>query len=228
VKLLAFSDAHARPAAVSAALRLGRELGAEELVCLGDVVGYGDEPRETIERLRESGAVVLRGNHDAAIEDDEVLATFSEDAAEGIRRHRLELDVEEKSWLATLPLEHRVGSLRFAHASLPAPERFRYLTLARWEAKSEPETYVHVAEVAAALAPGETLFVGHSHRPRLWDERKGGWRARMPDQPTYSLPVAHRRMVVEVGSIADPRRGRPTAVLVDLEARVLSVHRLTK
>src|SRR3954447_10597874 len=70
VRLAVFADIHANRQAFSACLEAARARGAERIVCLGDIVGYGADPEwavETVMDLVHDGAIAVRGNHDSAI-----------------------------------------------------------------------------------------------------------------------------------------------------------------
>jgi len=62
---LVLSDIHANYTALEAALEAAKGRW-ERPVCLGDIVGYGPDPNEVIDRVRALGATVIRGNHDKA------------------------------------------------------------------------------------------------------------------------------------------------------------------
>ena len=70
MRLAVFADIHANRQAFSACLAFARARGAERIVCLGDVVGYGADPEwavDTVMGLVEDGAIAVIGNHDQAI-----------------------------------------------------------------------------------------------------------------------------------------------------------------
>src|SRR5205085_2775052 len=70
LRLAIFSDIHANRQAFAACLDAARAKGAERIVCLGDIVGYGADPEWAVDQvmeLAEQGALVVRGNHDNAI-----------------------------------------------------------------------------------------------------------------------------------------------------------------
>ena len=62
-----FSDTHANLEALTAVLQAAEEDGAERYVCLGDTVGYGANPNECCELVRNSAVFTILGNHDAAV-----------------------------------------------------------------------------------------------------------------------------------------------------------------
>ena len=60
------SDVHANPKALNTALDDARRLGCGKFIMLGDVTGYGYDPKESLEIVRKNFDVVLMGNHDSA------------------------------------------------------------------------------------------------------------------------------------------------------------------
>ena len=67
MKYAIISDIHANPPALERVLADAERCGAKEVVCAGDVVGYGPDPAGAIRILRERGIPTVRGNHDAAV-----------------------------------------------------------------------------------------------------------------------------------------------------------------
>src|SRR5215213_1807528 len=70
VRLAVFADIHANRQAFSACLAAARARGAERIICLGDIVGYGADPEwavDTVMGLVDDGAIAVCGNHDNAI-----------------------------------------------------------------------------------------------------------------------------------------------------------------
>ena len=61
------SDIHGNLPALQAVLGDITEQGVSEIICLGDVVGYGGQPAECVELLQERGIATLKGNHDAVV-----------------------------------------------------------------------------------------------------------------------------------------------------------------
>ena len=61
------SDIHGNRHAFEAVIAAAKEAGADEIWCLGDLVGYGAEPDRCVELASEECALVLAGNHDLAV-----------------------------------------------------------------------------------------------------------------------------------------------------------------
>jgi len=99
------SDIHANVSALEACLRHARERGAERYAFLGDFVGYGADARavvEIVERFAGEGAVVVKGNHDEAIEKSS--GYFNDTAKAALEWARATLSESQKVFLAALPL----------------------------------------------------------------------------------------------------------------------------
>src|SRR4029077_19317009 len=112
------SDIHANLEALDACLRHAGERGAVRFAFLGDFVGYGADPSGVVaivERHAAEGAVVVKGNHDQAVEKS--AGYFNEAARASLEWARAELGEGQKHFLAALPLLLRDGEICFAHAS---------------------------------------------------------------------------------------------------------------
>ena len=66
MKYAIMSDVHANPKALETALSDARAAGCDKFILLGDVTGYGYDPKKTLELVRANFDVVLMGNHDSA------------------------------------------------------------------------------------------------------------------------------------------------------------------
>lgn len=205
------SDIHANLEALDACLRDARERGVERYAFLGDFVGYGADPAgvvEIVERYAGEGAVVLKGNHDQAVE--KTAGYFNDAARASLELARAALGHEQKRFLAALPLVLRDGEICYVHASAAFPERWDYI--------DSPSAARHCADAAQVAY----TFCGHVHDQVLYFE---GTRGRMKEfRPVARTPIpvqGHRRWVAIVGSVGQPRDGNPAAAyaLFDLARR---------
>ena len=106
MRVALISDIHANRPALEAVLDDIAAAGADEIWCLGDVVGYGAEPDACVELTREHAAICLAGNHDLAVTGDLPLDEFSRGAGIAARWTQETMDPENVAWLATLrPLD---------------------------------------------------------------------------------------------------------------------------
>lgn len=193
MKYAIFSDVHANAVALRSVLMDARRQGVEKLVCLGDVVGYGPQPREAVALMRASGARVLAGNHDAAVAGRVSTQGFVDVAAEAVARHRAELSSDDLQWLAGLPYTCRLEGAVGTHGDLTEPSTFYYIGDAR--------------EAAANFdaADFQLLFVGHTHVACVFITGASG-RVYMTSPQDFTLE-AGKRYIVNVGTVGFPRDG---------------------
>src|SRR4029077_12422317 len=102
MRLLVFSDVHANATALEAALEAcaGRW---ERAVCLGDVVGYGPDPNEVVERVRTLVSTIVRGNHDKAVSGISDLEAFNHVARAAGAWPPIRFRPEKVQYLRSLP-----------------------------------------------------------------------------------------------------------------------------
>lgn len=186
MRIAVISDIHSNLEALErAAAEIGREK-VDEVVCLGDVVGYGANPNECVEAVRRLTTHVLLGNHDEAALDlskTEFFNPFARAAAEWTAG---ELTEEHRDWLAGLPLTLERHGLFFVHASPADPAAWNYIL-------SPSDASEHFAAFS-----GEVCFIGHSHVPEVFGE----------DPWTRNI-VKGEKFIVNVGSVGQPRDGDP-------------------
>ena len=155
--LALLSDIHANLEALNACLAHARAAGATRHAFLGDLVGYGADPAavvEIVQRHAAEGAVVVQGNHDAAVARSS--GASSESAQDAIRWTRTVLGAEAIAWLGALPLQAREEQLCFVHASAAAPQRWEYLDTpgaARKSADAAGVPWTFSGHVAEELVP---------------------------------------------------------------------------
>jgi diadenosine tetraphosphatase ApaH/serine/threonine PP2A family protein phosphatase len=194
------------------------ERGTRRFAFLGDLVGYGADPAAVIDIVAEHvsrGAIVVQGNHDAAIAGGG--GYFNASAAEAIAWTRAALNPAHRAFLATLPLCIRDGPACFVHASAVAPQR--------WDYVDSPGA----AERSARAAGTPYTFCGHVHDQLLYGE--DAQRRMIAFRPRSGVPIpvgARRAWLAIVGSVGQPRDGSPAAAyaVADLDAKSITFHRV--
>jgi diadenosine tetraphosphatase ApaH/serine/threonine PP2A family protein phosphatase len=212
------SDVHSNLEALDACLKHAGENGAGRYAFLGDFIGYGADPEgvvAAVARRAAEGAVAVKGNHDEAIEKR---AAYMNDATkDSIEWTRKVLSTESKAFLASLPLVVCEGAMCFVHASAVSP--------ARWDYVDSPAAARRCAEAAQATY----TFCGHVHEQVLYFEgSRGNWSAFVP-RPGSPVPVrGNRRWLALVGSVGQPRDGKPAAAyaLFDPSREQVTFHRV--
>jgi diadenosine tetraphosphatase ApaH/serine/threonine PP2A family protein phosphatase len=210
------ADIHANLEALDACLAHARAAGATRFVLLGDLVGYGADPAAVVDRaceLARAGAIVLKGNHDEAVERT---PTYLNDMAQAaIRWTRDALDAAQKAFLAGLPMCVKDDARCYVHASADRP--------ARW-------TYVDgpVAAKRAMDAAGVAhTFCGHVHDQRLYFEGAGARIGAFRPSPGTAIPIPrHRRWLAIAGSVGQPRDGNAAAAYALVDDARITFHRV--
>lgn len=209
-----FSDLHSNLEALEAVLQAIKKEGVDQLLCAGDLVGYGADPTACLRLLREKAPQVVAGNHDWAVADRMDLDWFDERAQEAILWTRTALPPEQREYLKGLPLIWKDDQVTLAHGSIHEPDQFHYM--------------LNLETARASLQVQETpvAFIGHTHHPGIFAEEEGN--------PSFS-PSAHISLrsgvkyLVNVGSVGQPRDGDPKAAwcLYDTVTRSLEIRRVS-
>jgi len=199
MKILVISDLHANLAALEAVTRER----FDRLICLGDLVGYGPQPNEVIRFVRDHAFVAIRGNHDNALvlDVDCQCSPANKALAEAtLAYHRTILKAENLEWLRTLPTsaEFKLDDYRFAafHAK-PHDHLYGY------EITPELPDEQLRGEIEGVKA--DFILLGHTHLPMV---RGIG-----------------SRVVVNPGSVGQPRDGTPEPSYAIVEDGIVEVKR---
>ena len=102
MKVAVLSDVHSNRQAFEAVLEAIAASDAEEMWCLGDLVGYGADPNTCVELAREHAAVCLAGNHDMAVTGEIPLEDFSHGASLAARWTQKAIARENREFLESL------------------------------------------------------------------------------------------------------------------------------
>ena len=152
------ADIHANLEALTIALETLEKEGVDQIICLGDVVGYNANPRECLTMIMERKIPTIRGNHERYI-IGETNETVKEDTVKMAEWTQEQLTEELFQFLETMPnkMEHEVGFL-ITHGS-PRNKDEYLLKLPSFIAnlKLMEEKYSHL----------KLCFHGHSHLPSV-------------------------------------------------------------
>ena len=151
MRLGLLSDIHANLEALDAILASGTQRGVESWICLGDTVGYGADPSACLQKVQNECAIVLLGNHDAAVSGQMDFRSFNVSARRATEWTMEQLSATERHYLASLPLTHIDETACFVHAEPRQPQKWGYITN-MWDAGE-----------ALEATKAAYCFVGHSH-----------------------------------------------------------------
>jgi predicted phosphodiesterase len=212
VKRAIVSDIHGNLEALEAVVEDIKTQNVDEVFCLGDVIGYGPNPCECIDRVMEFDLTIL-GNHDqGALFDPEGFSSGAERAIFWTRQ-QLEspdngADASRLRWdfLCELPRSHRQDRALFVHGSARNPLN-EYVF---------PEDIYNQRKIERIFSLIERFcFQGHTHVPGVFLD-SGRFLTPSDVDFHYEFPV-EGKMMVNVGSVGQPRDGdpRPCYVVFD-------------
>jgi diadenosine tetraphosphatase ApaH/serine/threonine PP2A family protein phosphatase len=208
-------DIHSNLTALEKALEVLEAARVDEIISVGDVVGYGAAPSACIQRLIELDATVVQGNHDAACGNVLDASYFNRYARAAVEWTREQLSPDETEWLAQLPLDADLEHCHVAHGTLADPGNFDYL-LGVESARSS------IQEMTLPLC-----FVGHSHLPiTVLEPREAVGRLGYSPDSVIDLNGI-RRAIVNVGSVGQPRDEDPRLAvgIYDADTHVVTIER---
>ena len=215
MRYLVLSDIHSNLAAFEAVLADAGQF--DKIWCLGDVIGYGPQPNECIERLKSLPHICVAGNHDWAAIGKLDISNFNPAARQACLWTGKELTPQNAEYLRNLPTRLVQGEFTLVHGSPREPI---------WE-------YVlHPWAALASFAHFDTRFslLGHTHVPLIFQEPQGPNRLPQSSPPEPGIPISlgDRRLIINPGAVGQPRDGDPRAsfLILDTEEATLEYHRV--
>lgn len=207
------SDLHANLEAVQAVLTKIDALGVDQVVCLGDVVGYNANPNECVEIIREREIPTVCGNHDAVACGLEEPWGFNPIALSAALWTRDHLEPENQQWLRQLPVNRSFDHFLASHGT--PMDRDPYLFT--WE--DALPYFDYVAQLNHRLC-----FFGHTHCPAIFS----GDGMYALDSESKFLLNDDKIFFINPGSVGQPRDGDPRASfgLLDTEQKVYELVRV--
>ena len=219
MRLAILADVHANLHALEAVLPVLERERPDRWVVAGDLVGYGPQPDECVERVLALDPVCVAGNHDLI-----AIGRLSTDRCIPLARESLEwtasaISTSTREALAALPLRAEVGDVVVAHGSLDDPQEY---------VRTPEAAHAQLAQLAESHPSARVLVVGHTHRPMLVGARGA---APPPDRaappPERAAPPPERAALdpggptlLNPGAVGQSRDEVPfaRAALLDLDA----------
>jgi predicted phosphodiesterase len=218
MRYLILSDIHANSEALAAVLGQVRRKRWDKAVVLGDVVGYGANPNQAIEWIRElKPLVAIRGNHDKVCSGVENGEMFNRVALQAAMWTRRKLTPSNLRWLHALPEGPAVvdGAFAISHGT-PIDE----------------DAYIF-GEIEALNVFRQTTFplcfFGHSHFPVIFGLSPDAIQTVLTVSPSFRFRLEPDvRYLVNPGSIGQPRDGNPRAsfAIFDSGTRTVTIYRV--
>jgi diadenosine tetraphosphatase ApaH/serine/threonine PP2A family protein phosphatase len=205
-RVAVISDVHANWHALEAVLAAVDAESPDELWCLGDLVGYGPRPNPCCATVRERAAVCLAGNHDLGVLGEVDLNEFAPDAVASATWTRDVLTADSRGYLETLQSSGRRDGAELFHASPRDPVWEYVLTIDAVEASFE-------------LTEEPLVLVGHSHVPLAIVLEHGELGGGLAREGTHVDLGTDARILLNPGSVGQPRDGDPRAAWLLLDFR---------
>lgn len=212
MKIAVLADIHANLEALEAVLIAATNAGAERILCLGDIVGYGPDPLGCIYRLKEVEAQIVLGNHDQAVLEPARIQSFNLLARPSLYQAHELLGEEERDFLQQGVLRRVERDAALSHANPLKPEEWEPLLM-----------YNRVAWCMSHLK-WPLAFVGHTHESRIY--------CKMRDKPvpltSARAAIGEHQYLVSVGSVGQPRDGdwRSAYTLWDTDEQWVELQRV--
>jgi predicted phosphodiesterase len=220
MRYLILSDIHANITALDTVLKAA-EGRWDKAICLGDIVGYGPDPNEAIDRIRTLDCVAIRGNHDKAIAGLDEAEEFNPIAKTAVLWSREQLNSENLEYLTNLPQGPVfVDGFCVVHGSIRDEDEYVFVPPQAFE------------ELRIASTP--ITFFGHTHRQGGFMQRGNGFAVinfdPFPRNLIWTLPIEEGgTYLLNPGSIGQPRDGDPRAAyaILDSERRTVEFWRVS-
>ncbi|MFQ5823971.1 MAG: metallophosphoesterase family protein [bacterium] len=191
------SDIHGNLEALQKVLAEIDKKQVDEILCLGDIVGYGPNPNECVNIIREIAKVTLAGNHDYAPLGKLDVSYFNPWARSAIHWTADELTQSSRDFLLSLPLKIERDGLTIVHSTPYNPEEWNYIITIGDAVRNFPEF------------SDKVCFVGHSHVPIIMSENENVDYHVVRENPLKLKRST--RYIINVGSVGQPRDLNPKA-----------------
>ncbi|MEO8494141.1 MAG: metallophosphoesterase family protein [Planctomycetota bacterium] len=221
MKRALISDVHANLEALTAVLADIRSQDVTEIYCLGDIVGYGPNPCECLDEVMKCAQVTILGNHDQATLFDP--DGFNPVALQAVYWTREQLESAHGSptqvsrrwdFLGELPRTCDEGDFLFVHGSPREPTN-EYVF---------PEDVYNQRKMDALFSRVEKYcFQGHTHIPGIFTLDR---EFLTPEDINYKYRLGDEQVMVNVGSVGQPRDNDPRCCYVVIEDSVLTYRRV--
>jgi predicted phosphodiesterase len=218
MRTLIFSDIHGNLEALNALLKFAQKRHIDRYVCLGDLVGYGASPNETIQKIRTLKPLsLIRGNHDKAVTNQDSIETFNPIAAAAIHWTQARILKKNLEFLAHLP-----------EGPLTVDNEFTICHGAPFD-----EDYYIFGEFDAAEAfdylEAPLGFFGHTHFPFIYTKREGQVEGQFLEGPINEIKLEKGvSYFINPGSVGQPRDRNPRAAcaVYDRDLHSIRFHRI--
>lgn len=192
-----FADIHSNLEALEVVLDAYKNESIEQYLCVGDLIGYGANPRECIRKIKSLEIINVAGNHDWAAVNLFPLDYFNPVARQALFWTQRNLNDDDKLFLEPLKLIHKNEDLVLVHGTLDNARDFNYMTDG------------YIAEESFRLLEKNICFVAHTHVPGVFIKGKDEC-INYRQEDAIDINDGNK-YIINVGSVGQPRDGNPQA-----------------
>ncbi|MCK5310613.1 MAG: metallophosphoesterase family protein [Desulfobacteraceae bacterium] len=217
MKLAIISDIHSNFEALESVLKDIKKVAVDEIISLGDNIGYGADPEKVIQTIKQNNIESVLGNHEYACIEDTYLITFNKRAKKALLINKGLLSSESLEYISNLNEFIIRYNCRFVHG-LPPDSVTRYVT---HESKSD-------LALRMRSIPEQISFIGHTHHLWLYENCNGQIKITGMDKTKLSLDK-NNSYIVNTGSVGQPRGNSINAryVIWDSKERTIEPRSVT-
>lgn len=216
MKYAIVSDIHSNYEAFVSVIEEIKNEKVDKIFCCGDIVGYGPNPDECINLIKQYSIVSVLGNHDVGVLDKVDLSWFNKDASDAIIINKKLISFENFRFLETLSTSFIEGNFLFVHGS-PRDNIYEYLL------------DLSSLKLNIKFMNQKICFCGHTHSPFIYsfniETEKG--EVFYTDKVAFEIEKS-KKYIINVGSVGQPRDGdnRACYVIFDLEKNTVKFNRV--
>ncbi len=194
MKIAIFSDVHSCYSKLKTAIADMKKNKVDQFICLGDVIGYGDKPEETVELLIKNNVTTIQGNHELAMFDKEYRKKFPKVKKQPLLNNMAILTNESIRYLETTPPYLKLKNCHFIHGTPP----------------DKIDTYIYDVndyyfKSLFDESEEQVFFTGHTHKLQLITYKDNiVMRQRITQNCTIYLEKG-QKYLLDVGSIGFSR-----------------------
>ena len=196
MRYVIFGDIHGNLEALEAVMEKMANEKPDQYICIGDLVGYGANPNECMDKVLALNPVLVAGNHDYAAAGMLNVDFFNTYAYKAIEWTKQQLTAEHKEVLQKMKLLQKINNVTVVHATPYNPEMFEYME------------NNYDAQLAFTYLPTSICFVGHSHIPISFTVSRGT--ISFSIEP-YTVVKNNNKVIINIGSVGQPRDENPEA-----------------
>jgi diadenosine tetraphosphatase ApaH/serine/threonine PP2A family protein phosphatase len=213
MELTAFiSDIHGNIDALEAVIADIKTTGATRIVCQGDVVGYGARPNECVALVEAECSLKILGNHDQAAVSGMTPSGWNPVATSAMKWTQRVLSAATRTAIKNYKKQDVMDEVLVVHGSPDDPTN-EYVMARNWH---------YQRSTLLPLIPHQICVCGHSHTPGIFEDVGCGPAKYVPlDRSKYGV------MILNVGSVGQPRDGDPRACYMLIDDKAFTWRRVT-